>query len=88
MTENLWQFLVDATRAIAVGYRRDKSHSDIREVSRVQLLFSAASQVLGCKPVMLTTLDGTPYGFELVRANADKRVTADQGHDTLSPGRV
>ena len=34
---------------------------------------------------MLTTLDGTPYGFELVPANTDERVAADEVLDALLP---
>ena len=34
---------------------------------------------------MLTTLDGTPYSFELVPANADERDAADEILDTLPP---
>jgi hypothetical protein len=38
---------------------------------------------------MLTTLDGTPYAFELVAANTDAREAADEILDTLPPdGRV
>ena len=32
----------------------------------------------GYKLVMLTTLDGTPYSFELVAADTDERVAADE----------
>ena len=34
---------------------------------------------------MLTTLDGTPYAFELVPANTDERAAADEILDTLPP---
>lgn len=34
---------------------------------------------------MLTTLDGTPYTFELVPANTDERDAADEILDTLLP---
>lgn len=37
----------------------------------------------GYKLVMLTTLDGTPYSFELVPANTDERDAADEILDTL-----
>ena len=37
----------------------------------------------GYKLVMLTTLDGTPYSFELVPANTDERAAADEILDTL-----
>ena len=35
---------------------------------------------------MLTTLDGTPYSFELVPANTDERDAADEILDTLPVG--
>ena len=34
---------------------------------------------------MLTTLDGTPYSFELVPANSDERDAADEILDALPP---
>ena len=37
------------------------------------------------KLVMVTTLDGTPYSFELVPAHTDERDAADELLDTLPP---
>ena len=37
------------------------------------------------KLVMLTTLNGTPYSFELVPANTDERDAADEILETLPP---
>jgi len=67
-------FLLDTTPIIAVGYRRDKNHSDFRGSAEYGYCAARRLRYFGYKLVMLTTLDGTPYGFELVPANTDERV--------------
>jgi hypothetical protein len=79
-------FLLDTTPAIAVGYRRDKSHSDFRGSAAYGYCSARRLKYFGYKLVMLTTLDGTPYSFELVPANTDERDAADEILDTLPPG--
>ena len=78
-------FLLDTTPIIAVGYRRDKNHSDFRGSAEYGYCAARRLRYFGYKLVMLTTLDGTPYGFELVPANTDERVAADEVLDTLPP---
>jgi len=68
---------------IAVGYRRDKSHSDFRGSADYGYCAARRMKYYGYKLVMLTTLDGTPYAFELVPANTDEREAADEILDTL-----
>jgi hypothetical protein len=78
-------FLLDTTPVIAVGYRRSKKHSDFRGSADYGYCAARRMKYYGYKLVMLTTLDGTPYAFELVPANTDERDAADEILDTLPP---
>jgi hypothetical protein len=80
------QFLLDTTPVIVVGYRRDKSHSDFRGSADYGHCAARRLKYFGYKLVMLTTLDGTPYSFELVPAHTDERDAADEILDTLPVG--
>ena len=53
-------FLLDTTPVIAVGYRRDKSHSAFRNSADYGYCAARHLKYFGYKLVMLTTLDGTP----------------------------
>lgn len=79
-------FLLDTTPVIVVGYRRDKSHSDFRGSADYGYCAARRLKYFGYKLVMLTTLDGTPYSFELVPAHTDERDAADEILDTLPVG--
>ena len=76
-------FLLDTTPVQAVGYRRDKRQSDFRGSAEYGYCAARRLKYYGYKLVMLTTLDGTPYSFELVPANTDERAAADEILDTL-----
>lgn len=76
-------FLLDTTPVIVVGYRRDKNHSHFRGSADYGYCAARRMKYFGYKLVMLTTLDGTPYSFELVPANTDERDAADEILDTL-----
>ena len=76
-------FLLDTTPVVVVGYRRDKSHSNFRGSADYGYCAARRMKYFGYKLVMLTTLDGTPYAFELVPANTDERDAADEILDTL-----
>jgi hypothetical protein len=78
-------FLLDTTPVIALGYRRDKRHSDFRGSADYGYCAARRLKYFGYKLVLLTTLDGTPYAFELVPANTDERAAADEILDTLPP---
>jgi len=80
------QFLLDTTPVIAVGYRRDKSHCDFRGSAAYGYCSARRLKYFGYKLVMVTTLNGTPYGFELVSANTDEREAADEVLDRLPSG--
>jgi hypothetical protein len=79
-------FLLDTTPVIVVGYRRDKSHSHFRGSADYGYCAARRLKYFGYKLVMLTTLNGTPYSFELVPANTDVRDAADEILDTLPWG--
>jgi hypothetical protein len=76
-------FLLDTTPIIAVGYRRDKHHSNFYGSAQYGYCAARRMKYYGYKLVMLTTLDGTPYAFELVPANTDERDAADEILDIL-----
>lgn len=78
-------FLLDTTPVIAVGYRRDKSQSDFRGSAAYGYCSARRLKYFGYKLVLLTTLDGTPYSFELVPANTDEWEAADEILETLPP---
>lgn len=78
-------FLLDTTPVIAVGYRRDKRKSAFLGSANYGVCASRKMKYFGYKLVMLTTLDGTPYSFELVPANTDERDAADEILDELPP---
>jgi hypothetical protein len=79
-------FLLDTTPVIVVGYRRDKSQSSFRGSADYGYCAARRLKYFGYKLVMLTTLDGTPYSFELVPAHTDERDAADEILDTLPWG--
>lgn len=79
-------FLLDTTPVVVVGYRRDKSHSNFRGSAGYGYCAARRMKYFGYKLVMLTTLDGTPYSFELVPANTDEREAADEILATLPYG--
>lgn len=79
-------FLLDTSPVVVVGYRRNKSHSDFRRSADYGYCAARRMKYFGYKLVMLTTLDGTPYSFELVPANSDERDAADEILDTLPVG--
>ena len=78
-------FLLDTTPVIVVGYRRDKSRSDFLGSADYGYCAARRMKYYGYKLVMLTTLEGIPYGFELVPANTDERDAADEILDLLPP---
>ena len=76
-------FLLDTTPVMVVGYRRDKSHSNFLGSAEYGYCAARRLKYFGYKLVRLTTLDGTPYRFELGPAHSDERDAADEILDTL-----
>jgi hypothetical protein len=79
-------FLLDTTPVPVVGYRRDKRHRHFRGSAAYGYCAARRLHYFGYKLVMLTTLAGIPYGFELVAANTDEGEAADEILDTLPCG--
>ena len=79
-------FLLDTTPVVAVGYRRDKSRSSFSGSADYGYCSARRLKYFGYKLVMLTTLGGTPFAFELVPANTDERDAADEILDRLPSG--
>ena len=69
-------FLLDTTPVPALGYRRDKTHSQFYGSAAYGYCAARRLKYFGYKLVLLTSLDGIPYRFELVPANTDERVAA------------
>lgn len=78
-------FIIDTTPVIAVGYRRDKSKSAFLGSADYGVCAARKMKYFGYKLVLLSTIDGIPYSFELVPANTDERDAADEILDTLPP---
>jgi Transposase DDE domain len=76
-------FLLDSTPVPVVGYRRDKTHSEFYGSAAYGYCAARRLKYFGYKLVLLSTLEGTPFTFELVPANTDERVAADEILDTL-----
>jgi hypothetical protein len=85
---NQWErhFLLDTTPIITVGYNRDKTNSEFYGSANYGYCAARKLHYYGYKLVMLTTLDGLPYSFELVPANTDERIAADEVLGTLPGG--
>ncbi len=79
-------FLLDTTPVPVVGYRRDKTHSEFYGSAAYGYCAARRLKYFGYKLVLLTSLDGIPCGFELVPANTDERVAADEILDTVPAG--
>lgn len=79
-------FLLDTTPVVVGGYRRAKRHSNFRGTADYGYCAARRMKYFGYKLVMLTTLDGTPYSFELLPANTDEREAADEILATLPGG--
>ena len=76
-------FLLDTTPVPVVGYRRDKTHSAFYGSAAYGYCAARRLKYFGYKLVLLTTLDGIPCAFELVSANTDERVAAEEVLATL-----
>lgn len=76
-------FIIDSTPVITVGYKRDKSRSNFLGSANYGVCKARNLKYFGYKLIMLTDLFGLPYSFELVPANTDERLAADEILDTL-----
>jgi hypothetical protein len=79
-------FIVDTTPIIAVGYKRDKSHSEFVGSANYGYCAARRMRYFGYKLAMLVNLDGIAGPIELLPANTDERACADEVLDQLPRG--
>ncbi len=72
------KFLLDTKPVPVVGYKRSKRRSDFQSTAAYGHCASKKMNYFGYKLVMLTTMDGIPVVYDLVPANTDERVAADE----------
>jgi len=76
--------LLDTKPIPVVGYRRNKRHSDFLGNADYGFCASRNLKYYGNKLVMASTLTGIPVNYELVPANTDERLAAEQILDHFS----
>lgn len=69
--------LLDTKPVPVVGYKRRKSHSAFAGSAGYGHCAARKMNYFGYKLVMLTTLDGLPWRYDLVAANTDEREAAE-----------
>jgi hypothetical protein len=72
------QFLLDTKPVPVMGYKRSKRRSDFAGSAAYGVCASRNMKYFGYKLVLLSTLDGIPVAYELVPANSDERVAAEE----------
>ena len=72
------EFLLDTKPIPVLSYKRNKKRSDFRGQAAYGVCASRNLKYFGFKLVALTTLDGIPLVYELVPANTDERVAAEE----------
>ena len=77
------EFLLDTKPVPVLGYKRDKRRSDFLLTADYGVCSSRNLKYFGYKLVMLTTMDGIPVVYELVPANTDERVAANEVLDLV-----
>lgn len=71
-------FLLDTKPIPVVGYKRSKKRSHFRDTADYGVCSSRNMKYFGYKLVMLSTMGGIPVNYELVAANTDERIAADE----------
>lgn len=71
-------FLMDTKPVPVVSYKRSKKHSDFRQSAGYGYCPARHFHYFGYKFVAVTTFDGLPVAFEMVAANTDERVAAEE----------
>jgi hypothetical protein len=80
--------LLDTTPVIAIGYNRDKKRSDFLGSADYGYCSARKLKYFGYKLVLLSTLNGLPGFLELVPANTDERIAANEILDRLPNGSL
>lgn len=77
------EFLLDTKPIPVLSYKRDKKRSDFLLTAEYGVCASRNLKYFGYKLVLLSTMDGVPVTYELVAANTDERVAANEVLDTI-----
>lgn len=72
------ELLLDTKPIPVLSYKRNKKWSDFRGQAAFGVCASRNLKYFGFKLVALTTLDGIPIVYELVPANTDERIAAEE----------
>ncbi len=72
------KLLLDTKPIPVLSYKRNKKRSDFQGQAAYGVCTSRNLKYFGFKLVALTTLDGIPVVYELVPANTDERLAADE----------
>ncbi|MDX6484708.1 MAG: hypothetical protein QOE95_2481 [Gaiellaceae bacterium] len=71
-------FLLDTKPVPVTGYKRSKKRSDFRRSAGYGYCSARRLHYFGYKLVAVTTFSGLPVAYELVAANTDERVAAEE----------
>lgn len=71
-------FLIDTKPVPVVSYKRSKKRSDFGQSAGYGYCSARHFHYFGYKFVAVTTFDGLPVAFEMVAANTDERVAAEE----------
>ena len=77
------KLLLDTKPIPVLSYKRNKTRSDFRGQAAYGVCASRNLKYFGFKLVALTTLDGIPVVYELVPANTDERIAAEEVLDSV-----
>ncbi len=77
------KLLLDTKPIPVLSYKRNKKRSDFRGQAAYGVCASRNLKYFGFKLVALTTLDGIPVVYELVPANTDERIAAEEVLDSV-----
>jgi hypothetical protein len=70
--------LMDSKPVPVLSYKRNKDHSDFLGSANYGVCTSRALKYFGYKLIMLATLEGVPVCYDLLPANTDERLAAEQ----------
>ncbi len=76
-TQDLF-LLMDTKPVPVIGYKRSKQHSEFRQSAGYGYCSARHFHYFGYKFVSVTTFDGLPVLYEVVAANTDERVAAEE----------
>jgi len=80
--------LMDSKPVPVVSYKRNKDQSDFLGSANYGVCTSRALKYYGYKLIMIATLEGVPVCYDLVPANTDERVAAEQLLETVKHAQV